>query len=414
MDISDHLAKALGEERVANSKRLNLLRFGGVSCFLFASIAISIFHRIEIWTPSHIGLGIYTLIAALLLIGGRFSNALLALSRVAVPVFDMPMVFFIQMLHIGAAQEAGADPRVYSEFSVALYICLLMLSAYTLNVRFILGSVVIAIGFQQALHALSGASIDSRLFGATLLLFAAWICHFAGRNRIAMVEKVAAANTRRIRLQRYFSPGVGELLEQWDEDEISLGQECEITVIFIDIRGFTAMSESMSGREIVKLLNSYHSHMVEAIFRNGGTLDKYLGDGLIAYFNSPVEQPDHAVRAVRCARDMRSELALINKERESDNLAPIRMGIGIHTGVAIVGDIGAPHRREFTAIGTAVNVAARLEGLTKTLNREIVVSESTKSSVTRSSVDEVEWDDLGEHQIRGCAEPLAIFSPARN
>ena len=225
---------------------------------------------------------------------------------------------------------------------------------------------------------------------------------------------MAAANTRRIRLQRYFSPGVGELLEQWDEDEISLGQECEITVIFIDIRGFTAMSESMSGREIVKLLNSYHSHMVEAIFRNGGTLDKYLGDGLIAYFNSPVEQPDHAVRAVRCARDMRSELALINKERESDNLAPIRMGIGIHTGVAIVGDIGAPHRREFTAIGTAVNVAARLEGLTKTLNREIVVSESTKSSVTRSSVDEVEWDDLGEHQIRGCAEPLAIFSPARN
>ena len=239
-----------------------------------------------------------------------------------------------------------------------------------------------------------------------ILLFAAWICHFAGRNRIALVERVAAANARRIRLQRYFSPGVGELLEQWDEDEIALGQECEISVVFIDIRGFTAMSESMSGKEIVKMLNSYHSHMVGAIFRNGGTLDKYLGDGLIAYFNSPVEQPDHALRALKCSLDMSSELRVINEARDLEKLPPIRMGVGIHTGPAIVGDIGAPHRREFTAIGTAVNMTARLEGLTKLLDRDIVVSESTVRLIP-----EMEWEELGEQEVQGSSQSLRVFSP---
>ena len=406
MELSDHLTNALREERIANAKRLNLLRFIGVTAFFLASVLTAIANDKEVWTSNHLALGLYVVISAILVVGGKLSEPVLGLSRLAVPVFDMPMVFAIQVLNISAAQEVGKDPRLYAEFSVALYLCLLMLSAYTLNLRFILFSVFISIGLQQFLHGLSDSSTEARIFGTIIILFAAWICHFAGQNRIALVEKVAAANTRRLRLQRYFSPGVGELLEQWDEDELSLGQECEISVVFIDIRGFTSMSESMSGKEIVKLLNSYHSHMVEAIFRQGGTLDKYLGDGLIAYFNSPVEQPDHASRAMQCAIDMRNELDLINEDRSAQGQAPIRMGIGIHTDSAIVGDIGAPHRREFTAIGNAVNIAARLEGLTKLLQREIVVSETTMEHI-----DDQEWEDLGEQEVRGRSRPIRIFSP---
>jgi adenylate cyclase len=103
---------------------------------------------------------------------------------------------------------------------------------------------------------------------------------------------------------------------------------------------------------------------------------------------------------------MEQKLVTFNEERSKEGKVPIRMGIGIHTGQAIVGDIGAPHRREFTAIGSAVNVASRLEGMTKEVGRSIVVSESTARLVP-----DVSWDELGQYPIRGCAEPLPLFAP---
>ena len=111
--------------------------------------------------------------------------------------------------------------------------------------------------------------------------------------------KITEETTRRRRLQTYFSPGVGKMLGQQDEDDLAMGKESEVTVIISDIRGFTALSERLDSRETVKLLNLYHSKMVEAVFQHGGTLDKYLGDGLLAYFNAPIGQADHAERAVQ-------------------------------------------------------------------------------------------------------------------
>jgi adenylate cyclase len=198
------------------------------------------------------------------------------------------------------------------------------------------------------------------------------------------------------------------MLEQWDEDELANGQECELSILFIDIRGFTTLSETMPSREVVELLNAYHSRMVEAIFRNGGTLDKYLGDGLVAYFNAPVDQEDHALRALNCALDMENGLEELNQERAKEGKPPLKMGVGIHTGTAIVGDIGAPHRREFTAIGSAVNIASRIEGLTKEFDRPIVVSGST-----RAMIDGKEWEGLGEKVVRGGSQPIELYSPVK-
>lgn len=409
MELSDHISAALHEERRENAKIINWLRVAGVAAFTATVAIVELLSEETRWYEMLAGMAIYLVVAVALVFAGRKNRVALRLSRLAIPLLDMPMVFWIQWNNIDNAAELGRDVQAYSEFTVGVFVILLMLSAFTLNKKYVLSSLVIAVLLEQMLQRSTGITIDGRVFSTLVLVMAAWICVHAGKNRIRLVENVARANARRLRLQRYFSPGVGELLEQWDEDEMAHGQECELTILFIDIRGFTTMSEKMPSREVVDLLNSYHSRMVEAIFRHGGTLDKYLGDGLVAYFNAPVSQEDHAIRAYRCALDMLEGLQHWNEERMREGGNPLRMGIGIHTGMAIVGDIGAPHRREFTAIGSSVNVASRLEGLTKELGHPIVLSAATKALI-----DEGEWIDLGGHVVRGGTEPIELYAPVVN
>lgn len=406
MNLSEHLSRALEEERRTNARLLGVFRAAGVGAFACAVAALAFLGEDE-EALDMLGLvGAYLLFALFLLAGSWKIPLVLKANRFAVLFVDMPMVLAIQLMNIHLAIEAGNDPRPFSEFGVSLFIALLMLSAFTLDAVFLVVSFAMAACCVQFLQYSAGSSLASHIFSFLILAITSGICVFAGRNRLALVERVAGANARRLRLQRYFSPGVGEMLETWDEDELSLGRECELSVLFIDIRGFTGISERMKSSDVVRLLNSYHSHMVEAIFRHGGTLDKYLGDGLIAYFNAPFEQDDHAVRAVRCALDMQKELEALNEERKDEGNEPLRMGIGIHTGGAIVGDIGAPHRREFTAIGSTVNIASRLEAKTKTLGTAMAVSEATAKLVP-----EIEWIDLGEHAVRGARSEVRIFSP---
>lgn len=402
MTMSDQLASALQDVRLKNAQRINQVRVVGAGAF-FVTMLVLIFGEGESsWNYVLKPVAIYFLMALVFSFGSRFSPKILWMSRFAVPAFDMPMVFIIQYINLTKSENAGN----VSEFSVSLFVCLLMLSAYTLNARHIIVSMILAIVFEQILQASAGIETGGRAFSTVVFGLATWICVFAGKNRLQLVETVVQANIRRLRLQRYFSPGVGELLEEQEAETLAQGKDCELTIVFIDIRGFTSLSETLPTREVVELLNAYHAYMVEAIFRYGGTLDKYLGDGLITYFNAPVDQPDHAERAVSCAFEMEQKLVTFNEERSKEGKVPIRMGIGIHTGPAIVGDIGAPHRREFTAIGSAVNVTARLEGMTKEVDRSIVVSESTARLVP-----DVNWDELGQYPIRGCAEPLLLFAP---
>ena len=151
-----------------------------------------------------------------------------------------------------------------------------------------------------------------------------------------------------------------------------------VTVLFADIRGFTRMSEHTSPERVVHLLNRYFTTMSEIILKHGGTVDKYIGDGLMALFGAPQATPDDAAGAISAAVEMQAAMAQVNADLRGAGLAEVSIGIGLHTGEATVGYIGSERRSEYTAIGDTVNVSARLE--THAKPGEILLSQETRNA----------------------------------
>ncbi len=158
------------------------------------------------------------------------------------------------------------------------------------------------------------------------------------------------------------------------------GERRTVTILISDIRDFTARTEESSAEAIVDVLNRYLERMVSVVERYDGTVDKYIGDALMVLFGAPLAKEDDPDRAVQAAFAMRAELALLNEEMKRSSKAkfqPIRIGIGIHTGEVVAGSVGSANRLEYTVIGDAVNLASRIEGLTKQFKTDILISEAT-------------------------------------
>ncbi len=207
---------------------------------------------------------------------------------------------------------------------------------------------------------------------------------------------------------RYVSESVlRQLLETPEGDELG-GAERELTIAFIDIRGFTRISEDMKARDVVALLNEFFQLVSDSVLAHGGTIDKFIGDSVMVYFGAPLHHPDHAVRAVGAALDVlracgeRNRAAASKPDRDGDGLL-IEPGIGIHTGVVVVGSIGSDRRADYTAVGDAVNVAHRLEKLARP--GEILVSEAVQRQVRAAFPLRFE----GERQLSGRQEPVHVY-----
>jgi len=183
------------------------------------------------------------------------------------------------------------------------------------------------------------------------------------------------------------------------------GQRRQVTVLFADIRNFTAKSEALSPEQTVELLNRFFYLVHETIWEMEGTLDKYMGDGLMAFWNAPLDQPDHALLAVQAAVHMQRRIQYNQAEWEFLGMPKLAAGIGIATGEAVVGYVGSGERMQYTAIGAHVNLAARLEALTKDVGSPILVSESTWERVGHL----VEGRSLGPIEVRGFSEPVQVY-----
>lgn len=200
-----------------------------------------------------------------------------------------------------------------------------------------------------------------------------------------------------------------ELVDEMVRDPDSYNMDAttrELTVMFCDMRGFTAIAETMSPTELQALLNTVFSRLTGIIRSHRGTIDKYMGDCVMAFWGAPVEASDHAVQAVRAALDMVREIERINTERQQAGLPAIGIGIGLNTGDMCVGDMGSDVRRSYTVVGDAVNLGSRLEGLSRRYGVDIVASEAT-----RCRVPDLLWQQLDLVRVKGKAQAVAVYMP---
>jgi len=241
-------------------------------------------------------------------------------------------------------------------------------------------------------------------FGAPLLMamMAAtglYIHHISVRN--------SHESRRNEKLCRFLSP---QVVSEVDRSDLLSGMlkahSCEVTVMFADIRGFTTLSEKWPVEQTVETLNEYFALCTRAIYRHSGTVDKFIGDCVMALFGAPITNKDDALRAVRAVLDIQQEVELWNIRRLAEGKEAIRIGIGLNTSMVMAGAMGTSQRLEYTAIGDGVNVASRLCGMTKDFNTPVVFSESTAENIT----GEFQSVPLGESKVRGRSQTLKVFT----
>jgi adenylate cyclase len=211
------------------------------------------------------------------------------------------------------------------------------------------------------------------------------------------------------RLSRFFSPDVVRAILATRREDALAGRRRRITVLFSDIRGFTTLSEKLEPEEVVALLRDYLTAATAIVFRHGGSVDKYIGDAIMALYSAPFDQPDHAVRAVRTALELQQCVEAVSARWADRGGGSLSSGVGIHTGDAVVGAIGSQQRLEFTAIGDTVNVASRLEGLTKDFGAPIIISQTTHQELA----GQFQARPLGGVRVKGRDVPVEIYAVDR-
>lgn len=207
-------------------------------------------------------------------------------------------------------------------------------------------------------------------------------------------------------MARFFSPEIARQIAHDRSGLVIASKRRPITVLFSDIRNFTTISEALPPEEVVELLREYFNTMVPIVLKHGGTLDKYVGDAIMGLFGAPLAQEDHVTRAVRAALEMVQQIPVLSPKWEARCGRPLQIGVGVNSGEAVVGVMGADSRREYSAIGDTVNLASRLEDVTKDFKTPIVVSHATALALG----DRFQVRELSEIKVRGRQEAVRVYT----
>lgn len=253
--------------------------------------------------------------------------------------------------------------------------------------------------------------ITAQELWAQIIVAAATSCliAFSVARARSVAARQAVAEYERANLGRHFSPNMVDQLAASDAALRAVSVQ-NVAVLFTDIVGFTALSAALPPEAVVALLREHFARLEQMVFRHGGTLDKYLGDGLMATFGTPRAGPDDATRALACGRGMLETLSDWNRERVVAGAAPVRIGVGIHYGPVVMGNIGGAGRLEFTVIGDTVNIASRIEGKTRELGYDLLVSAALVEAIGRESGAGLSaLNDLGPHSLRGREGTIGLW-----
>lgn len=228
----------------------------------------------------------------------------------------------------------------------------------------------------------------------------------------ALLLRHTRAEIARADLARYVAPDVADAIMSDPAAADSFGAPANrnVAVLFADIVGFTGLSEHMAPDRVVRLLKSLHERGSGVVFAHGGSLDKYLGDGFLATFGGIRSQPDAAARAVRCALALQTEVERWNAKRRARGHAPLRLSVGVHYGPVVAANVGSAQRLEFTVVGDTVNIASRLETLTRQLGCCVAVSDATLTEARLQDPALPAFDAAGDRRLDGREQPLSVHT----
>lgn len=299
--------------------------------------------------------------------------------RYLVPAPSRVTIGLIFILAVGASLLAGGCRPPVATFGM---LCLLGLYLLTAGALFDAGIL---------LNLVYPPSAILLAFGSTMVY----------RVRF---EQAAERRVREL-MARYLSPKVSQWVLR-EPDRVKLGGESrDMTVLFSDLRGFTTLSHTLDPQTLVSLLNEYMTAMTRIVFKHDGVLDKYIGDAIMAFWNAPMEQPDHARRACHTALEMIEKLGELQADWKRRGMPLLELGIGINSGPMVVGNMGSLERLSYTVLGDTVNVASRLEGLSKEYGAQVVISEATRAAAGPA----FEYRYLDVVAVKGRSQPLAVY-----
>jgi adenylate cyclase len=319
----------------------------------------------------------------------------------------MPFILIVTDFGFLAAMgfmASSYDRGVQTELTGIMCAVVLSFSALRLRRIHIVTSAVLAVAVYVAV-AVKEAVVRPLPFAFTLVSYAV----FTALVLVLSTRILQMFHTLRTRdnLRRFLPKQVADRVERGQMRSLDPVKR-EVTVLFSDIRDFTSSSEAMDPAAVMRFLDDYFGRMSQVVLARGGTVGKYIGDGMLCFWGVPEEDPQHAEHAVQAALDMRAVVAELNRERAQQSQPPVRIGIGIHTGPVAAGELGGKGEglHEYTVIGDSVNLASRIEGLTKQHEVDLLVSEATWARLGERFTGR----PCGEERVKGRAEPVRVHA----